>query len=186
MLKVFSFCAVIIGSMLTFQACNKNVADNVTPQNSQIASLEAIEEVFDDTDPGARSAAADPIDKANKVYQVFTTSSPCSTTGTNTSVRLAVTTQTISASTLPDSTVKSKNGYSLFSVKAEKFGQYLKKTVDKSKSQTYFMKEGDGKTATWKKVATIPANGATFTFMPNYYKQGLTMTCTSSSVAPLN
>jgi hypothetical protein len=188
MFKLFSVVAAFAVSAIGFVACNNDA--NVpapTPVNfsneKSTGSLESIEEVADDSEPGARIAAAD-ISKENKVYQVFQVTGTYSTTATSTGASLAYTTGSTNSATVADSVVKAKNGWAMFSVKTEKYNTLLKKTVDKTLSQTYYMKDKDAKV--WKKMVTVSASGATFTFLPNYFKNGLTFSTSGGTSATLN
>jgi uncharacterized protein YxeA len=126
-----------------------------TRQPDQRAKLEQIEETNGD---GARLGG-------NNAYQVYYVTGYSSTT---TSAQMAIGQNEDLGSLFTDSLMKlHKANFAFFSVKTEKNNVYLKRTVDKTKPQYWYIKLLV-KPYRWERKLTVPANQPTFSFLPNY------------------
>lgn len=182
--KFFAFALGLAAGATGFVACkNDNLQAPSTPRQelSNESAYQRLPEIPDEDGFGgaARSAAADP----NSVYQILKVTGQYSTTGTNSAAALAVYNGSVTSPTLSATAVTSANGYKKFSVKAEQFNTFLKRKVDKSSAQTYFMLDRDAKT--YKRCGQVSANGSTFDFLPTYLKNGIAIGAGTLSSAGL-
>ncbi|OIN61227.1 hypothetical protein [Arsenicibacter rosenii] len=165
--------------LVALVACNK-------PKDPQpVTDLNNIQlvEFSEPDDSGAARTAAVPIPAANAVYQVFQVAGSCEPA----KARLALYTGYADglvngAVALPDSLVKSGNGFKKLTVKDSQYGTYLKVKIDKAVPYTFLIYEPV--TKKWKILSGIDANSPDFEFI-NYRKYFFRFNCTEAVLSPL-
>ena len=181
--KIFSAFAVAAVCAVSFVACNDNNVPVPASQDFSSQSFLADEnsvdanEIFDDSEEGARAAAA--IDTANQVkYQIKVTSACVSGSA---SVGFKYAEGSISSDVLSGTAINTAAGFKSFSVAQAKLNTVLLKTFDKTKSYTVYML----KTAS---VKAIPASGSTpkTAAVPAQYKKVTTLSANPAAAKKMN